>query len=128
MKWIFLTAVLAAQIGVSAELSPKFVKAVHMVETGGRYGAVWGDGGKALGPFQIHYEYWLESGLPGRYEDCANYNYALKVMTVVLNKYAPKAAERQDFKVLARVHNGGPAGYRRKATLPYWSKIQRHLK
>lgn len=127
MKSLFMVVMMTTCIGVAAELSPKFVKAIHMVETGGRLGAIRGDGGRALGPFQIHYAYWADSGLPGKYEDCADYRYALKVVTTVLNKYAPKAVERQDFKTLARVHNGGPAGHRRKSTLVYWNRIQRYL-
>ena len=127
MKSILLAAMMAANVGVAAELSPKFVRAVHMVETGGRTGAIKGDGGKALGPLQIHYAYWADSGLPGKYEDCADYKYSVRVMTAVLNKYAPKAVQRSDYKTLARVHNGGPAGFRMRATLPYWNKVQRYL-
>jgi hypothetical protein len=110
---------------VGGPLPVKFIQAVHQVETGGRLGPILGDAGRALGPFQIHRSYWKDSGLPGRYEDCANYEYAVKVMTAVLNRYAPKAVASQDLKTLARVHNGGPQGAKRTATLKYWERVRR---
>lgn len=98
-----------------------------MVETGGRTGPILGDAGKALGPLQIHYSYWKDSGVPGRYADCAQLDYAVKVMSAVLNRYAPDAVKRQDFEIMARIHNGGPAGARRTATRAYWEKVRRYL-
>ena len=29
---------------------------------------------------------------------------------------------------LARIHNGGPDGYKKPATVGYWQKVQSHLK
>lgn len=111
----------------AAELPPQFVRAIHQVESGGRTGAVIGDHGKALGPLQIHRDYWKDSGVAGRYEDCTNLEYSVKVMTAVLNRYASNAVAQQDFATLARIHNGGPRGAQKAATLPYWYKVKKCL-
>ena len=51
MKRIALLLALA----VTAQAAPpdSFFRALHIVETSGRTGAILGDGGKALGPLQI---------------------------------------------------------------------------
>ena len=28
---------------------------------------------------------------------------------------------------IARIHNGGPNGYKNPATLPYWEKVKKYL-
>lgn len=117
----------------AADLHPRFVRAVHMVESGGRIGRIVGDGGRALGPFQIHKSYWQDAvnsnkSIGGRYEDCADYKYSLKVISAYLNKYAPKEVETNKFETLARIHNGGPRGNSNKNTLGYWNKIKKNLK
>ena len=108
----------------AAELPPVFFRALHAVETGGRKGAVLGDRGRALGPLQIHYGYWLDSGVPGRYEDCADYGYSCRVVNAYLRAYAPRAVKRRDYQTLARVHNGGPDGARKTAAKQYWRKVK----
>ena len=65
-----------------------------MVETGGvsdPENAV-GDGGKAIGPYQIHEVYWkdansFDSSLGGTYQNCkgsGSFNYSERVMQVIL--------------------------------------------
>jgi hypothetical protein len=56
----------------------------------------------------------------------AHLDYATRVVTAYLTRYARSAVERNDWQTLARVHNGGPAGTRRSATLSYWEKVKRH--
>ena len=124
--WAFVYFGFAA-CACAAELSGKFLRALHLVETGGRYGAIYGDAGLALGPFQIHRDYWKEARLGGRYEDCADYQYSVRVVTAVLNRYAARAVALSDFQVLARIHHGGPKGHLRTATLAYWHKVERAL-
>ena len=38
------------------------------------------DGGKSRGPFRIKYEYWQDSGVPGRWSDCDQAAYARRVV------------------------------------------------
>lgn len=124
---VFALLTSAAAPAFSGTLPPAFLRALHLVETSGRTGPILGDGGRALGPFQIHRDYWADAGVPGRYEDVADRDYAVRVVTAYLHRYAPQAVARRDFQTLARVHNGGPAGARKRATLSYWRRVQSHL-
>lgn len=108
-------------------LSPRFLAAIHMAETSGRVGAIKGDNGKALGPFQIHYSYWRDSGVKGNYSQCADYNYSLQVVTAYLNRYGAEFIKRNDYKSLARLHNGGPKGYLNPRTNNYWNRVRNFL-
>lgn len=104
-------------------LPKNFIYALHMVETGGRLGPILGDHGHALGPFQIHKRYWQDAHVSGSYSQCADYNYSVMVITSYLNRYAPNF----NCDTLARVHNGGPRGYKRKSTLKYWKLVDKYL-
>jgi len=44
-----------------ADLPPKFVRAIHMVESSGRYGKIDGDNFRAKGPLQIHESYYRDA-------------------------------------------------------------------
>ncbi len=101
--------------------------AIRIVETGGEPNAgrhALGDGGRALGPFQITRGYWRDAGVPGRYEDCRDPVYARAVVLAYWKRWCPVALERVEAETLARVHNGGPRGGRKPATLPFWKKVR----
>lgn len=100
--------------------------AIMSVESGGRTDAV-GDGGDALGAFQIHQAYWIDSRLPGVYTDCRDPAYAKLVVLAYWSRYCPQALANGDLEELARVHNGGPAGASNPKTQRYWQRVQRHL-
>lgn len=42
-------------------------------------------------------------------------------------QYEAREGVAPDYQVLARIHNGGPNGHRKSATLPYWRKVQKYL-
>ena len=104
--------------------------AVQKVETGGSKdpaNAV-GDGGKAIGPLQIHYSYWKDAvdfdpSIGGKYSDCKNEAYARKIVIAYWTRYAPNWS----FETLSRVHNGGPKGWKKPSTLDYWRKVRENL-
>ena len=104
-----------------------FVRAVHQVETSGRTGAILGDGGRALGPLQIHRGCFKDSGVAGRYEDVSSLPVARAVMHGYLSRYAPAALASGDWATCARVWNGGPKGASKTATLAYWRKVEGKL-
>lgn len=42
-------------------------------------------------------------------------------------QYEAREGVAPDYQVLARIHNGGPRGYAKAATRPYWEKVKRYL-
>jgi Destabilase len=106
-------------------LIPVF-EAIRSVETGGMAqprDAV-GDVGRSIGPYQISRAYWADSGVRGDWKWCKDRAYAEAVVLAFWKRYCPEALRRGDIETLVRVHNGGPQGHRKAATLPYWKKIQ----
>lgn len=100
--------------------------AIRQVESGGNDKAV-GDGGKAIGPYQIHRIYWEDAVeedptlKDGTYPDsCFQVDYSERVIHAYMQRWAPK-----DFTIeqLARIHCGGPAGHRKPATVGYWARV-----
>lgn len=102
-----------------------FWRALHLVETSGRTGPILGDNGRALGPLQIHRGYHADSKIAGDYSRCADLAYSRRVVAAYLKIYAPTAWANGDVHTLARVHNGGPNGARKSATLNYAGKVRR---
>ena len=129
MKPLIIVAslMLALTSAASAADFAAFVRAVHMVETGGRVGPISGDQGRALGPLQIHRAYWADARQPGQYADVSALPAATATMHAYLRRYAPAALAAGDWETCARVHNGGPNGSRKSATLPYWAKVRSNL-
>lgn len=99
---------------------------IHQVETGGKTGPIKGDGGRALGPLQIHRSYWEDVKLPGEtYSQVADLHYALICYRRYMTRYCTKRRLDREPNDMdrARIHNGGPNGHRKSATLPYWRKV-----
>ena len=102
--------------------------AIRTVETGGPAdpaNAV-GDGGKALGPYQIHYGYWLDATERDPalrslgYQSVRDQATAERVVLAYLTRYAPL----WDLRTCARIHNGGPKGHRKPSTLGYAKRVE----
>lgn len=114
----------------------KLLDAIRQVETGGHPNPseAIGDGGKALGPYQIHRIYWLDAvefdkSIGGKYTDVKNKDYAEKVILAYWKRYATKRRIGREVsdEDRARIHNGGPNGFKKKATIPYWKKVKQLL-
>ncbi len=104
----------------------KLLDAIAMVESRANPDAV-GDGGRAIGAYQIHKRYWIDGtrilGVKWHYREAKDPVKARKVVRAYLSHYGRNKSILQK----ARIHNGGPRGYRKKATLPYARKIARVL-
>lgn len=114
-----------------------FIAALRHVETGGKLGttsstATLGDDGVSLGPLQIQDPYFkdaVELVDKLQYSDVVHHDKAVLVMLLYLYRY-----DRSSFYKLqlplsvaekwARIHNGGPTGARKKATLSYWERVK----
>lgn len=108
--------------------SDRLLDAIEQVESNGRTNVV-GDGGKAIGPMQIHRVYWQDAvehdpSIGGSYSDCRDPQYARRIVRAYMSRYAPKGASDE---VLSRIHNGGPKGHRKAATEKYWVKVRKRL-
>jgi hypothetical protein len=116
--------------------------AIQAVECGDRHaswsGAV-GDEGRSLGPLQIQRAYWQdalawEPHLAGRYSHVRGRVYARRVSVAYWQRYCPDIMARAsrltmaDCERLARVHNGGPSGWRNPQTAQYWRRVRSELR
>jgi hypothetical protein len=119
-------ALLLLALAATAHAAPpdSFWRAIHLVETSGRTGPILGDGGKALGPLQIHKSYHADSRVAGDYSRVADLDYSKRVATAYLKRYAPAAWKAGDVETLARVHNGGPRGHLKQATKSYGVRVK----
>lgn len=108
------------------------LEAIRMVESGGRDDCGDGDGGRAIGPFQIHAIYWRDAveyapelgpSAGHDYQDCRDRQYARRVVVAYMQRWARDAWDRGDAETIARVHNGGPRGADKRATDRYWAKV-----
>ena len=123
-----LAILLALAATAHAAPPESFFRALHLVETSGRHGPILGDNGRSLGPLQISRAYFIDSRIGGTYEQVVDLGFARRVVSAYLKRYAPKAWAAGDVVTLARVHNGGPAGARKAATVNYGAKVQRLCK
>lgn len=134
-----ISALLAVSIALASPVYTKadVLAAIRQVESGGKENPPDGDNGRAIGPYQIWHPYWLEAVLyvpkiKGTYQDCRKRAYAEKVVDAYMRRYAKSAWSDKmtlaDARKVARIHNGGPQGHTRKATIIYWNKVKKHLK
>ena len=106
--------------------------AIRTVESNGNPDSV-GDNGNAIGVYQIWKPYWEDArqtgNLPGVYRDCFDPVYADRVVRAYMKRYATE--QREGLEVtqedIARIHNGGPNGHKKRATLKYWAKVKKLL-
>lgn len=127
MNALLLSLVLLVPPPAGLDTDP-ILDAIRAVETGGHAdpaNAV-GDAGKALGPFQIHYGYWLDATerRPDLralgYQSVRDQAVAEQIVIAYLTRYAPD----WNLRTVARIHNGGPRGHKKAATKKYADKVE----
>lgn len=106
--------------------------AIRAVESSDRDDVPDGDGGKAIGPYQIHEVYWrdavrFDASLGGSYAQCRQRAYAERVVDAYMRKWANDAWQRGEAETIARVHNGGPGGADKASTAGYWQRVRARL-
>ena len=140
----------AASLAPSPALQETFTwretrDAIRVVETGGETdegrGAI-GDNGNALGSYQIWRPYWTDAvernpslkvgGFERVLKDKAHSEKIVRAYMARDNKEALRRLEggrgaMADVLRTARIHNGGPKGYRKDATLKYAEKVRKVL-
>jgi len=104
------------------------ILALILVESNGDDSAI-GDNGKAYGCLQLHAEYVADAAEYANedwvHEDAFDRKTAIKIFEAYMNRYATperlgREARAED---IARIHNGGPDGYKKKSTKAYWNRI-----
>lgn len=114
-----------AKAGQDASLE-RLLDAIAIVESRSNPDAV-GDKGRAIGSYQIHKRYWADGtrilGVDWKYREAKDPAKARKVVRAYLIHYGRNKSILQK----ARIHNGGPRGYRKKATLAYARRIAKVL-
>ena len=63
----------------------------------------------------------------GQYSDCKGKAYAERIVMAYLHRYGKQALKDKDYEKLARIHNGGPRGHTKSATVKYWRKVEKAL-
>ncbi len=105
----------------------RLLDAIAVVESRDNPGAV-GDHGRAVGVYQIHRSYWAEGtellGVTWKYQEARDPQKARQVVRAYLSYYG----RGKSLLDMARIHNGGPKGCEKAATLAYAHKIEQVLK
>jgi len=116
----------------------KLIPALIKVESNGNDNAI-GDDGEAVGCLQLHKIYIDDVNRIYNtgtnlfdYKDAYNRTKSIRITGAYL-KYWGQHFEKINNKKcsledLARIHNGGPEGYKKPETVKYWEKVQVFLK
>lgn len=108
--------------------------AIKTVESNGNAEAI-GDQGRSIGAYQIMEGYFKDaqqfdkSLKKYKYADVKKDDVARKVIKAYLLRYCNKRrlGREPTFEDMARCHNGGPNGYKKKATIKYWKRVKKEM-
>ena len=103
------------------------------VESSGDPNAI-GDQGRAYGLLQMHSAYvqdaaeWAKTDWT--HEDAFDPQKARTIFIAYMDRYAqdhkrPEGMSRAEY--ISRIHHGGPRGFLKESTIPYWNKVKKHL-
>ena len=109
------------------------ILAIAMVESGGNPHAFNKSEG-ARGLYQIRPIYVADCNRIQQtrvytLEDCYDQEKSIEMMMIYWGHYASerRLGYKPDYETLARQHNGGANGHKKKSTLDYWGKIREAL-
>ena len=103
-----------------------------MVESNGNDFEI-GDDGKAYGCLQMHAAYVQDAaeyaGKDWVHEDAFQRVVAIQIFMAYMARYATeeRLGREPTLEDIARIHNGGPNGYKKKSTEKYWQKVKSML-
>ena len=95
-----------------------------------------GDNGRGVGCLQIH-PVCVEdvnriAGTHYTLDDRRDREASLEMCAIYLTHYgtanAKETGKMPTAEVLARIWNGGPRGYKKSATIPYWHKVKAEMR
>lgn len=111
--------------------SDELIAALIQVESSGD-GLAIGDKGKAYGCLQLWDTYIQDVNrvyrTSYRHKDAFNRLTAIEItkkyLTFYGKIYTKRTGKKPTNEVFARIHNGGPIGYKKVETLEYWTKVK----
>jgi hypothetical protein len=139
MKFIITTGFIISFgfTAVASTFTPSnnLINAMIQVESEGN-GLAIGDKGKAYGCLQLWNTYIQDVNriykTSYRHKDAFNRKTAIEITKKYLEfygkEYYKQTGKKPTAEVFARIHNGGPSGYKKTATLDYWKKVKKELK
>jgi hypothetical protein len=91
-----------------------------------------GDNGEALGRYQIHKIYVDDVSRIAKtnytYDDRLDAEKSLAMVKIYLDyygrRYSRLTGRLVTDEVMARIHNGGPDGFRKQSTVEYWNRVK----
>ena len=123
------------QSGTPLDIDRDLLNRMLCVESGGDICAI-GDNGRSLGPYQIMESYYKDAVEhdPSLKDGGYTYNnvagpggkeYSERVLEAYMDRYATvkRLGREPTNEDIARIHNGGPNGYKKESTLTYWEKV-----
>lgn len=100
-----------------------------MIESNGNVNAI-GDDLKSIGMLQMQ-EAYVQDAAEYANEDWTHMDAldeltAIRIFRAYMNRYATeeRLGRPVTLEDIARIHNGGPNGYKKKSTIPYWNKLK----
>lgn len=108
------------------------ILALILVESNGNDAEI-GDNGKAYGCLQMHSAYVQDAaeyaGKDWVHEDAFDRDVAIQIFMAYMARYATeeRLGREPTPEDIARIHNGGPNGWRKPATVKYWNKVSSQL-
>lgn len=129
MKTILIVMMMAQPLLADNKPLDKLLAAIRHVESAGDDQAV-GDNGKALGPYQIWEPYWKDACEYGKADWTYNKTNVCdepKARQIVIWYWCRYAPKKPTAEILSRIHNGGPKGHLKKATIKYWKRVHKIL-
>lgn len=117
------------------EVINKLIPLLLLVESSGDLHAPPGDGGKSWGCMQIQAcvvdDVNRVYSLTYKHRDVKDPHKAVEICRLYLlhygGVYRSQTGRAPTMEVFARIYNGGPDGWRERATLKYWKKVKRAL-
>ena len=109
----------------------KLFYAIAQVESNNNRLAV-GDKGRSRGLYQISRAYWKDACRLSKcrwnyYDRVWNKYSSERVMIWYWKRFCKNALIEMDYETLARIHNGGPRGDRKRSTYRYWNRVKNIL-
>jgi hypothetical protein len=127
-KLLIVTILLAILVATFAQISDKCLNCICKIESGCRpLPCAWDVNSNSCGYYQLKQIYWTDCGKPGgslaacsKDKVCSE-----KCVRAYMTRYGKictdgRAPTCQDY---ARIHNGGPTGCKKPATVGYWNKV-----